>query len=63
MGIGVKGLSAEEEQHREARRRKLLNEVQPYSPEVQPHIIPGLGPHPEAPFGSQMQLTIEAEDI
>lgn len=63
MGIGVEGLSAEEKQHREARRRKLLNQAQPYSPEVQPHIIPGLGPHPEAPVSSQKQLTIKADDI
>ena len=53
MGIGVEGLSAEEKQHREARRRKLLNQAQPYSPEAQPHIIPGLGPHPETPVSSQ----------
>jgi Protein of unknown function (DUF2934) len=63
MGIGVEGLSEEEKRHREARRRKLLREARPYSLEVQPHIIPGLGPHPEAPVSSQMQLTIEAEDI
>lgn len=63
IGIGVDGLSNEEKRHREARWRKLRNEVRPYSPEVQPHIIPGLGPHPEAPASSQMQLTIEAESI
>jgi hypothetical protein len=48
MGIGVEGLSDEEKGHREARRRKLLSRAHPYSPEVQPHIIPGLGPHPGA---------------
>jgi hypothetical protein len=63
IGIGVEGLSNEEKRHREAGRRKLLNEARPYSPEVQPHIIPGLGPHPEAPVSSQMQLTIKAESI
>jgi hypothetical protein len=63
MGIGVEGLSEEEKRHREARRRKLLSEARPYSPEIQPHIIPGLGPHPEAPVSSQMQLTIDAESI
>jgi DUF2934 family protein len=61
MGIGVEGLTDEEKGHREARRRKLLSEAQPYSPEAQPHIIPGLGPHPEAPASSQLQITIEAE--
>ena len=42
---------------------ELLNEAQPYSPEVQPHIIPGLGPYPEAPVSSQKQLAIKADDI
>lgn len=63
MGIGVDGLSKEEKRHREARRRKLVNDARPYSPEVQPHIIPGLGPHPEASVSSQMQLPIKADDI
>lgn len=63
MGIGVEGLRGEEKRHHEARRRKLLNEARPYSPDLQPHIIPGLGPHPEAPVSSQIQLVIRAEDI
>lgn len=63
MGIGVEGLTEEEKGHREARRRKLLNEAQPYSSEMLPHIIPGLGPHPETPASSQVQLRIEAESI
>lgn len=63
MGIGVEGLSEEDKRHREARRRKLLSEARPYSSEIQPHIIPGLGPCPEAPVSSQMQLTIDAESI
>lgn len=63
IGIGVSGLSDEEMLHRVARRRKLLNEAQPYSPDMLPHIIPGLGPHPEAPVSLQRQLTIEAESV
>jgi hypothetical protein len=63
IGIRVEGLSEEEKRHREARRRKMLSEVRPYSPEIQAHIIPGLGPHPEAPVSSQLQLMIKAEDI
>lgn len=63
IGIRVEGLSEEEKRHREARRRKMLSEVRPYSPEIEPHIIPGLGPHPEVPVSSQMQLMIKAEDI
>lgn len=41
MGIGVSGLSNEEMLHRAANRCKLLNEAQPYSPDMLPHIIPG----------------------
>lgn len=63
MGIGVEGLNEEEKRYRDSRRRKLLGEARRYSPEVDHHIIPGLGPHPEAPVSSQMQLTIEAEDV
>ena len=63
MGIGVSGLSDEEMLHRAAKRRKLLNEAQPYSPDMLPHIIPGLGPHPEAPVSLQRQLTIEVESV
>ncbi|HKT23799.1 MAG TPA: DUF2934 domain-containing protein [Terriglobales bacterium] len=63
IGIGVTGLSDQEMLHRAAKRRKLLNEAQPYSPDMLPHIIPGLGPHPEAPVSLQRQLTIEAESV
>lgn len=63
MGIGVEGLSEEEKRHRDAQRRKLLNDARPYSADIQPHIIPGLGPHPEAPVSSQMQIKIPAESI
>jgi hypothetical protein len=51
--IGVQGLVEREKRHREVRRRKLLNDAQPYSPEAQPHILPGLGPHSEAQVNSQ----------
>ena len=63
MGIGVSSLRDEEMLHRAARRRRLLNEAQPYSPDMLPHIIPGLGPHPEAPLSLQRQLTMEAETV
>jgi hypothetical protein len=63
LGIGVEDLSDEEKQHRDMMRRKLMNEAQPYSAEIEPHILPGLGPHPEAPANSQMQVRIKAESI
>jgi hypothetical protein len=63
MGIGVEGLTDEEKRYREAVRLKLLSESQPYSPDALPHIIPGLGPHPETPTSSQRQLTVEAESV
>jgi hypothetical protein len=61
MGIGVEGLSEEEKRHRDALRRKVLNEARPYSADIQPHIIPGLGPRPETPVNTQVQIKIPAE--
>ena len=43
--------------------RKLLNGTRPYSADLQPHIIPGLGPHAEAPVSSQIQIMIPAENV
>jgi hypothetical protein len=63
MGIGVSGLSDTEMLHRAARRRKLLNEAQPYSPDMLPHIIPGLGSYPEVPASLQRQLTVKVESV
>jgi Protein of unknown function (DUF2934) len=63
LGIGVEGLTDEEKGRREARRRKLLNETQPFSPDVLPHIISGLGPHPEASVSSQRVITTEEKSI
>jgi hypothetical protein len=63
MGLGVEGLTPQEKAHREARRRKLLRESEPYSPDILSHVIPGLGPHREAPESLQRQLTIEVETV
>jgi hypothetical protein len=63
MGLGVSGLSDAEMLHRAARRRKLLDEAQPYSSDMLPHIIPGLGPYPEAPASLKRQLTVKVESV
>jgi hypothetical protein len=63
MGLGVEGLTPQEKAHREARRRKLLRESEPYSPDILSHVIPGLGPHREAPESLQRQLTVEVETV
>jgi hypothetical protein len=63
LGIGVEGLTDEEKSRREARRSKLLSESQQFSAEVLPHIISGLGPHPEAPVSSQRVITMEEKSI
>lgn len=63
LGIGVDGLSVEEKAHRESLRHKILAEAQPLSPEMLPHILPGLGPHPEAPESLQKQISIDSESV
>lgn len=63
MGIGVEGLLAEEKAHRDALRRKILNGLKPMTPEMLPHILPGLGPHPGFPQAPKMKTTVEAENV
>jgi hypothetical protein len=61
LGIKVQGISAKERQRREALRDKIRTEMTPYSTEDQAHVIPGLGPHPDAPADQQFQMLIPAE--
>jgi hypothetical protein len=63
LGIGVEGLPAEEKAHRDALRRKILNELKPVTAEMLPDILPGLGPHLEFPQSPKTQTTVEAEKV
>lgn len=61
FGVGATGLSQDEKHHREALKEKVFGEARPYTSDVQPHVLPGLGPHPEVPAEQQLQITISAE--
>jgi hypothetical protein len=59
FGVDVQGISEEERRHREALRDKIRGEMKPYTPDIEPHILPGLGPHPELPAGEQIRIDIQ----
>ena len=64
LGIGVGDeLDEAEKQKRRAVREKILKRMRRYSPEVQPHVIPGMGPHPEAPPNEQFQIHFPANKL
>ena len=56
MGVGVPGLSREEQAHRQTLKAKILQEMKPYVPGT-PH-LPGLGPHDGFPEDQQYQIPI-----
>lgn len=62
IGIGVTGLDNEEMRHRRTLKAKILADARPISSEDLDHLLPGLGPHPEAPAGSQLEISIP-EDL
>lgn len=64
LGIGVTGISDEEMGHRIALRKKVFADSMPLSvnSDLQ-HVLPGLGPHPEAPLKDQLQVSIPEEMV
>lgn len=64
LGIGAGGkLSGEERRIRQAVLAKVFRGAKPYSPEVKPHVLPGLGPHPEVPENQQLQIFVPGEKL
>jgi hypothetical protein len=63
FGIGVVGLNENERRIRQARKAELLKNLKPYDKSAAPHVIPGLGPHPEVPVEQQMQIEIPADEL
>ncbi|MGO8718219.1 MAG: hypothetical protein ACLQMO_03240 [Acidobacteriaceae bacterium] len=59
MGIGVKGLSAEEAEHRRAQKLKIISAIRPYKAGTE--TLPGLGPHPKFPDNELVQIDIPAD--
>ena len=63
FGIGVSGLSPKEQKIRNALWDKIRGEMKPYNPDVDAHLIPGLGLHPGFSPESQSQIQIPAEQL
>src|SRR6266478_2639091 len=64
LGIGAnRKLDEKEKQKRRAVMAKVFRDAKPYSPEVQPHVLPGLGPHPDAPAEQQLQILVSGDKL
>jgi hypothetical protein len=63
LGIRARGLTEEERLYREALKAKILRELKPYTSDIQKHVLPGMGPHPEGPAEQQFQISISGEDL
>lgn len=61
IGIGVTGLTDDEKRHCQALRDKILADSTPLSGDDLGHLLPGLGPHPEAPPGLQRTISISPD--
>lgn len=64
LGIGAGGKLTEEERRiRKAVLTKVFRGAEPYSPEVKPHVLAGLGPHPEIPENQQLQIFVPGKQL
>jgi len=63
FGIGAEGLDEDEARIRAALKNEVLKSAKPYSDEAKPHLLPGIGPHPEAPAEQQLQIDIPADKL
>jgi hypothetical protein len=64
LGTGAtSNLGEDEKQRRRAVKERVFKGAKHYSPDVQPHVLPGMGPHPEAPANEQLQILISGEKL
>jgi hypothetical protein len=63
LGIGAEGLDEDEKRIRTALKDEVLRGAKPFAEEARPHILPGIGPHPEAPAEQQIQINIQADKL
>jgi hypothetical protein len=63
MGVGAKDIDENEMRIRGALKNEVLKGARPISEEARPHLLPGLGPHPEAPTEQQIQINISADQL
>jgi hypothetical protein len=63
LGIGATDIDEDEKRIRAALMKEVLKGAKPYAVEDQPHVLPGIGPHPEAPAEQQIQINIPADRL
>jgi hypothetical protein len=64
FGIDADGqLSDDEKRIRRGVQAKIFEGAEPYLAEVKPHVLPGLGPHPQAPDNQQLQIFVPDEKL
>jgi hypothetical protein len=63
LGICAEGLDEDEKRIRAALKEEVLRGAKPFAEEARPHILPGIGPHPEAPAEQQIQINIPADKL
>jgi hypothetical protein len=63
FGVGVTNITDDERRHREALKQKVFATAGPISSDDEAHIIPGLGPHPEARKDRQFRIDIPADEL
>jgi hypothetical protein len=63
MGIGEREIDEDEKRIRGALKAEVLKDAKRFSDDSRPHVLPGLGPHPEAPTGEQIQIDIPADKL
>ena len=61
MGIRARELGENEKRIRDALKNRVLKGARPISEEGRRNLLPGLGPHPEAPSEQQILIDIPAE--
>lgn len=63
LGIRAEGLDEDEKRIRAALKDEVLRGAKPFAEEDRPHILPGIGPHPEAPPEKQIQIDIPSDKL
>lgn len=64
FGVGADAaLDEEEKRKRKALMAKVFKDAKPYSRDVEPHLLPGIGPHPELPAEQQLQISLPAAEL
>lgn len=63
LGIGADSLDEDEKRIRAALKTEVLRGAKPFAEEDRPHVLPGIGPHPEVPPEQQIQINISSEKL